>query len=374
MLAGRLAHLVDDVRQEFARFQLIALLQQGVNLSGQRAHMADPNYAVEARNIRDRAQQILDQSIIDQYPTEIREFIINSRYFSVLPKELARILMLGFPDNKTSAISSNELQIYLNAAANMMKDLDNLHAAFDRFGVTYIEIPETRVGLDLIIPRNVFGNEAFAYLESLAPFLNIAEYFTELTTGSKEPPTLVYTSTTDPVTGIALVATAAWGFLKFYKLLLDVADKQISLNKTIRTMRESGLDKSDTTNVEAKIAEIGESNLQKAVQMGVDGVSAHVPAERIMEIKIGIAKDAARAVDSIAKGARIAITFESRDRLSLIVEQVEEVTLDQMQQEIVAQQELEHKISAEITPLATSLKRLMTVKGGNTTTDGGEAV
>ena len=43
--------------------------------------------------------------------------------------------------------------------------------------------------------------------------------------------------TTDPVTGLALIPVSAWAFLHLYKLLLEIAEKQIALIKTIRTFK-----------------------------------------------------------------------------------------------------------------------------------------
>ncbi len=94
----------------------------------------------------------------------------------------------------------------------------------------------------------------------------------ELTTGSEDLPTLTYTSASVIVAGLALMGTAAWAFLRFYKLALEVAEKQISLLKTLKEIR-SIPSKGSVDNLEEQIKEIVGAAIQSAVD-GAVGVCA----------------------------------------------------------------------------------------------------
>jgi hypothetical protein len=80
----------------------------------------------------------------------------------------------------------------------------------------------------VVIPRDVFGNRADSFIDVLSKFVSIAAYIIEVTTGSEGSPTFAYNSSSEPVTGLALMAAVAWGFLRFYKFALEVVEKQIS--------------------------------------------------------------------------------------------------------------------------------------------------
>lgn len=171
-------------------------------------------------------------------------------------------------------------------------------------------VPCASTSLDVIIPRSVFGERADKFIDIVARFVKIMSYIIELTTGSEASPTLTYTSTSDPVTGLAMVGVAAWGFLRFYKLVLEVAEKQITLLKTVKEFRGSALKSS--TDFEDQIKLIVEEALSKAVESTMASVSTKVPEERVNEIKIAINRDARVVVQAVANGARVGITGVSK--------------------------------------------------------------
>jgi len=184
-------------------------------------------------------------------------------------------------------------------------------------------------------------------------------YFNELVSGSKEYPLLVYTQTTDPITGLALLPAAAWGTLFLYKLLLELIEKHLSIWKSIKALRASGLDSKLADQVEQHVHEITKQEVEGAVSNSIDSVERKVPKERVMEIKIGIAKEARISIDTIAQGARMGITIESLPSLSLITENVNDIELEQIFVEIAAQNALERRIDQALGPPSEPMQRLL---------------
>jgi hypothetical protein len=151
------------------------------------------------------------------------------------------VISAGFPDDQHLAISSSELGLYLNLVNAARGELSVFVAASSKFKVEEIVLPQNEISLDVLIPREAFENQATVYIDVLSRFSRIMAYLIELTTGTARSPTLTYTSTSDPVTGFAMVCGTAWAVLNLYKLLLEVAEKQLGLLKTIRDFRASAL-------------------------------------------------------------------------------------------------------------------------------------
>jgi hypothetical protein len=337
-------------------------LQEGITLSTNRNQIPDQNYIQQAHQIRQKAQLILDGSLVAEYPPEIRQFVTDSQYAVGLPKRIAPILLHGFPENKLAAISSNELQMYLNTAQTLRSELNVLKAAFDRFRIDPISLPAGTVSLDLKIPRDAFSEDAIRFSEILEPFLRIMSYLAELVTNTRSPPVLVYTATTDPTLGLALIPAAAWGFLKFYKLVLEVVEKHISLHKTIKTFRESGIGEEAVAKMQEHVDDVVQKDINRVIDSTVNSVPHKVAPERTEEIKNALNRDAPVIIEAIANGTRVSLSLESRDRISLIIEQVEGVTPEQVQQELAAQRQLEQKITAIVAPLGGAERTFLPVQ------------
>jgi hypothetical protein len=206
-------------------------------LSSQRAQLPNPQYVQQARQLREWAQTVINQTKVERYPDDLRKFLKDSSYSSALPEHIAKVIRNGFPGDKTIAISSSELGLYVQLANTLISGLGALITATNKLNVKGVIIPENEIGFDVIIPRDVFKNSVDDFIDLLSRFTRIMSYLIELTTGEANSPSLSNASTSDPVVGCGLVGAAAWAFLNFYKLVLEVVDKQISLLKTLKELR-----------------------------------------------------------------------------------------------------------------------------------------
>ncbi|HUK60221.1 MAG TPA: hypothetical protein VLV50_13405 [Stellaceae bacterium] len=362
MHASRLVRVAKDIFKEYADFQILGMLQEASNLSAQRSGLNDPQYIERARLLRSRAQSAIQSTKLNQYPRGIRELLEESAYMQALPERLANVVLHGFPDDKTQAISSSELQIYVQLANRAAAELSALISAASQFHLVDITIPEGNVGLDVTIPREVFDNRADEYTRILSAFVEVAAYFNELATGSAEPPRLIFTATTDPVVALGLWGVAAYGVLKLYKLILEVAEKQISLCQTLRSLREMPKGTIDPADLQGKIESIVEDQLSRAVTEAVASVQAKVEDSRVNEIENAIRKHAPTLCISIANGATISVTIESLDRLDLIVSGLPGAPGPQIKKELELQRRAELRIEERRKALDAETRDLLTVR------------
>lgn len=364
MLTDRLIRAARDILEEYTEFRIIEQLGVASTLSAQRAQLNIQQYTQQARQLREWGQRIINQTKVEKYPDDLRKFLKVSNYSSAFRKYIAEIVITGFLDDKNFAISSSELSLYIQLANTLQSELGALVTAARKFNIEEITIPSNEVSIDVFIPRGVFDNRADGFIDILSRFTRIMSYLIELATGSENSPTLTYTSTSDPVTGLALLGGAAWAFLKFYKLALEVADKQISLLKTVKEFRAFSL--SSPADLEERVKLIVDGALKQAVDGAVASVPPKVPEERVNEIRIAINKDARVAVQAIANGVRIGITIESLDKISLISEGVPELTPEEVKEVLREQRALEHQVQQSLVSLGEPALGLLTVENSET--------
>lgn len=360
MLAGRLVRAAKDILTEYSEFGIVQFLEEASLLSAQRGQLPENQYIQRATSIRQKAANIIERTRISIYPNNMRKYLKESEYASALPEHIGTILLRGFPDDRNRAISSPEVNIYLQLVNTLRFELGALTTAAEKLGIDEIIVPENEISLDVLIPRSVFGNRSDKFIKMLWHFESVMSYLIELTTGSAGSPTLTYTSTSDPVTGLAMVAGAVWAFLQFYKLALEVAEKQISLFKTVKEFRSSPL--SGPTDLENQIKAIVDAHLSKAVEAAIASAPQMVSEDRTNEIKVGISKDARFLVEAIANGARVGITIESLDSLSLISAAVPNVTPEKIIDELASQRELETQVQRSLSSLGEPAPALLTVE------------
>lgn len=365
--ADRQTNLVaKDILREYSEFNIFGQLNTGISISSQRGAQQAEQYVRSARQFRAWAQDTITRSNIENYPNDIKQILVKSVYHSVFPAEIAKIVLSGFPDDPHLAISSSELNLYQQLAKTMCAELGTLSTVAAKFHFDLISIPENEIGFDIIIPRSVFDNKTDEYISILSSFSRIASYIVEMTTGSESAPTLIYTSTSDPVTGIAMAYGAAWGFLSLYKLLLEVAEKQLSLLKTIKEFRASSL--GTPPDLEEQVKTIVDEALNQAVDSVAASIPTKVPDERVKEINIAIKKDARVVVRAIANGARIGITIESIDAFYDISKNIPDLTPEIIKELLEKQKVLEAQVRQSLALLGQPAPALLSVEnsGGDT--------
>jgi hypothetical protein len=363
MLAGRLIRAASDILGEYSKFKIVEELNVALSLSAQRTDPQNQAYIEQARQLRLWAQSVIDQSLIEKYPDDLRVFLKNSNYSTALPASIARVVLAGFPDDMRLAMSSSEVGLYVQLAHSLRSELLALDTIAKKMNIEQIAIPPDQISLDILIPRILFENRADYFLIILRRFTIIISYIIELTTGSEDSPKITYTSTSDPVTGLALFGAAAWGVLTFYKLALEVAEKQFSLLKTLKEFRAVAPDAS--SDVEERVKRIVSEGLKGAVDGTVASVPAKVPVERINEIKNALNIEARFAVNDIANGVTISITVESIDRITYMSDSIPGLTPAMVAERLGEQRALEQQVRQSLVALGQPAPALLSDETAN---------
>jgi hypothetical protein len=320
MIVSRIAASAEAILQEFERTKILDLLNRAIDLATNRGELKDNQYAAQAQQIREQASEIMQRDVLKIIPNDIASILIDSAYSAALPFSIAKVLFSGVSQVKTSSMSSSELSIYATAAGTLILELNSMLTAFKKFGIDQMSIPPGSVSLDILVPRSVFNNNAESYNGIIRSFLQVLSAFQEAAGGPKDGLDLVYTSTTDPVLGAAVILAAITPILTFYDKLLDIAKKQIEFRNVIKTLRDSPVSGGlGMENMEQRMREINVRSVQEATEQTLASIVVAqddaILEGRRSELKNAISLRSHVVINSIANGARLSVTLESLVKL-----------------------------------------------------------
>jgi hypothetical protein len=165
-----------------------------------------------------------------------------------------------------------------------------------------------------LIPRNAFDNKTKNFLQINSAFDDVIGYLQELSGGPSDGATLVYTSTSDPVTGYAVALKSLSTILKYYGMILDLAKKTIDFRKTVKDMREIVPDASlaDGKSFDDVLKQTIRRGLEETTAQIVKTSSGDVTEGRKAEISNAITMKSSTVISAVANGARISVSLESQ--------------------------------------------------------------
>jgi hypothetical protein len=242
MLAGRLKRIIDDILLEYEEFNILSLLNEALQASAERAANIEQTYRARASGIREAALNIERSSRFNTIPDYVAQVLGNSDYAVGLPLNITNVLLRGYPDTMANSMASTEVQIYRDIARRLHSDLQVARNVMNNFNIETIDIPDEMIGIDILLSRNEFEADLIGYTARLRSFVTIFSDFTELTTGVREQPRLTYMSTSDPVIGVIVTAKTAWSIFKWFRRLLDLANKGAEFLGMAKTLQQSGGD------------------------------------------------------------------------------------------------------------------------------------
>jgi hypothetical protein len=308
----------------------------------------ESQYQNSTQGLREHAELIKANTVLRNYPSALREAFLKSEFRSLAPGRIARIVQQALPLDKSSAMPSPELTALLSPIAQKLHELRVLANAARAFHIEEIKIPEDRIGLDLLFPRELFHNDMNQAIKFETAFIDAASYFIELATGSAGAPELVFTSTSELVIGVATVAGAAWGVLKFYDTLLGVALKQVQLFQTLKTLRSALPTHSGIGELDGPLKGVIETEVRAAVDKAIASVHTELKPARINEISSALGLLAPVLLEAIRGGARVSISIESLGTAMQITEQAHIQLETEFETSIVERKQLEHKLEAQL--------------------------
>ncbi len=312
MQSSRLVEAVSLLKSEYERFDLGSLIAEAVNLAAQRPNLNPGQYQSKAAIIRDRAIQALDNNILNNAPADIINPIKDGRLSALLPSRIAKMILASIPaSNSQDGAASPEISLYYNQANQVMSEIDGFLSTAFAFGVEHYEPKSDSIGIEIYIPRMLFDNELEQLGEKISSFDKLMRPLSELFTGSRVPPKLLYITTSNPIFIVEWLPAAAVPFFIYYREILDIASSALNVMKLLRDLKNSGANNDAVDIVEGQISGIVESKTRTSVEAIVKQYEASLPPGRANELMTEIEIHTKVIVKDVARGARVSININT---------------------------------------------------------------
>lgn len=318
MLANRMIKIAEDIQEDFSQFNIIALLAEAAALSEQRPNLNPQQYRQQIAVVRQKADEIIKKTKFRNYPPDLLDTINESNLRSLLPATVAQLLVDGFPETKDAAISSAELHMFRNEATTALGQINGFLAFAQRLKLQSFDVPLELVALDLKFPRPMFENKLRQFSLKLQNFNEFIKSATELGTGSRGEIELLYLSTTEPLISFIINGGAAWAVLAFYKMLLEVAEKHLSIYLAIKQLKDAGISPEEIAPISERTKQLMQVEITKGIEAAIARIEPKVDNSRQNEIKVQITKQAIEISTDIANGARIQVSLENQQQIEMI--------------------------------------------------------
>lgn len=360
MLAGELLEISNLILEDYKTFQVPALLDNAIHVASNRASIDEKSYRQMARELRQTGEAIIKADAVRRLPLSTRRLLEASGLSPILPSNIAKTIIVGFPENRLNGISSSELGMYKNEVTATHSLLQNYLALSERLNIEEYHAPDGQAGLELRLPRPTFENNLGNLGQKFENFDKLISAITELTTGSRESTNVVSVSTSDLVAFLSIAGSAIYGVLEFYSLFLDVVEKQINIYKAIRDLRGSGLPEDQLNAIQAQLDATIKKSVDDAVENAFSRVEKKVPEHRENQLKIEIKKSSSVVISDIRNGARLQTRIDNENSFSIISDDLTEDRREQIQKLLEHQQVMQTKIDAELMGLE---KPILTLTG-----------
>lgn len=366
MLAERLVKIASTIVFEYKKFGIIALMSKAASLSAERPSLKEAAFAATAIDIRKSAERIRTETIIRSYPSSLSKLLSESEFGVYLPASIASMLIAGFPDAKSGAMSSGEVNMYIDGAKKLIVSLDNLITFSHSLHVKPSTIQNDVVAIDFIVTRNMIDNGLVGFSSKIRRFADWVQCIDEIVSGLRKDPEIFSISTTDPMITIAAVPATAMSLLYMYKFALEIAEKNLNITKLVRDLKKTEMNKINIGDYEEDLKKIITKHVNEAVENMLKNMACNAEESRVNELRSTLEKSTLNMVDDISAGARMQISLESLDNLSLIASS-SNMSASEFVEEVDNQKNIEEKLrSLQMSlsnPLLISSKELIEERG-----------
>ena len=316
MLASRILQAAEGVVSDYQTFKVSELLQQAAACSSRQ--MPVNQTLAAAKQISSSGKRLAEESKIRLYPQQMTQFLNASAYNSALPERIGRFLESGFGSDIASMPHTPEVQDITQLYHSAHSELNALISTLRKLDTQPLEIPTDRLSVDFVVPRAVVGNDTRELLKLQEKFCDLVAYLNEFVGADEVSPKLVYTSTTDPVIAIALVAKAAYAVIKLFGGMLVVARSAVELYRAVKLLQAQTEMKQAAETMISSIEPTVRTLVEKMVHEQLKGLEGNSDDGRKRELISAIVIRTEALVPKIAEGVSIGISVESVPTLKSI--------------------------------------------------------
>lgn len=345
MLAGQLLAIAQDMIRDYDRLKVIPTLERAVEIAANRPNMNEPEFQTAVRDIKSAAEKMLNETIVRVYSIDLKRTLAHSGYSQSLPDAIAKTLTVSFGNRrKDSAISSQEINMYLGEAKSFYGKMQHLVDSARAFGVETYQAPEGQVVLEISIPDLVYGRTLGQLPPRIARVEGVLNVMEELVKGSRSPHKILWVATTDLVIAIPLDWSVVLAALILYERMLAVTEKHLNIAKLIRDLfKNSG---AQNPELEKTLKDSVDAALDGAVKDVIKLTEKAVDEPRQNELAIELKAVSRAMIADFAMGLRFGI--DPRHELKLIAETEDERGAEEATQRLENRRKLELSLEAEL--------------------------
>jgi hypothetical protein len=306
VLAEQLLTFAQDFIAEYRKYDILGMAQATINILARRGSLNDAAYNLEADPLRQKCETIMHSSRFNTYPTEWQRVISKSRYVRFLPAKAAKVISEALPSNRDFAPQSPEMQLFHAQCANTWTVTANFIPFAQQFDLSGIAIPKDELGVIVELPRRIFENEAGNFSDTLKKFSDLIAALSEVVSGKRSAPRMLYASTSDPIVILSTILEVAAPFLSLYTDVLEAAVKTLEIAKAFGIIREAGGVVPDTPDVTGPRLRISIDRLIDAHEkIGDEGRRKELHNELLLRVE--------EVMPSIRAGARLSIAATTNE-------------------------------------------------------------
>lgn len=308
MLSSRILKLAEDIITDYRELKLVETLQMASQCASR--NLQPSNFLSFSKQVHDIGQVAVTGSRGISYPQEVKDFLLKSNYNIVLPENIGRFLSDGFNGDINYTPSSSEVNHRISASNIFLNDLNSLTVTLKKLNTQPVIIPSNLISVDFLVTRNSFENETKRFFKIQDDFSSILSCLNELF-GNVNPPLLVYTSTTDPVTAFAVYAGTAYTVIKIFNGILQIARNGVELYRAIKIVREQKISEAIVQQAVQSADVTIKAQIENLIKSQVSIIVSDIDDGRKNELTVAINIRCAGLVTLVAEGCSIGISIES---------------------------------------------------------------
>lgn len=240
MLAEQLLTFARDFIAEYQQYDVIGLIRATASILQRRANLNDGQYEQEAAPLRQKSNTIIAATKFNNYPTEWQRVILHSGFARFLPANAVKEVLDALPTNRNIAPQSSEMNLFETQCTITLATAQGFIPFAQKFDLSSIAIPKDALGVLVELPRRTFENEAGSFSETLKKFSDLVATLSEIVSGQRHAPRLLYASTSDPIAMLQTVLEVAAPILNLYIDMLEAIIKTLEIAKAFGIIREAG--------------------------------------------------------------------------------------------------------------------------------------
>lgn len=306
VLAEQLLTFAQDFIAEYQQYNIIGMMRTTAGILQRKAGLDLARYGQEAAPLRQNCNKIIAETRFNAYPTEWQRVISESGLARFLPAKAAKEVLTALPTNRDMSPQSTEMNIYETQCADALAVAQSFIPFVQRFSVERMAIPKDELGILIELPRHIFENEADGFLKKLERFTDLIATLSEIVSGHRHSPKMLYVSTSDPSIMLSTILDVAPSFIGLYKDILEAIIKSLEIAKAFGMIREIGSSVPTVPNV-------AETMIRTSIDRLID-VHGKVDDEgRKKELHNELLLRAKEAMPTIRAGARLSVAVTTNE-------------------------------------------------------------